>query len=305
MSQSRLDRFGTRRTEVNDRDIAGILTPLSIYRYQPTSFLAAWSGRSRKVINQRARLLKRRPNCYIGVAEHEHNFLYKEDFYYLDENGYDALGICREHGEARNQHFNHRVMVDTAVASLDMGAAAAGARVLLPEELRAHPRFKPDDARHPFAFKVKIAHQFETGRDVRETFYVPDSVRGYQLAAGYFFIKLEAETGENRIEPLSGGLRPTSFLKKFLCDQFIFSNELYKTQWGMPSLLTLVVTPNQARIDTMKELILRLTDGKGSKHVLFHTFPTLKTKGQKVLPMPELFTDPWQRAGHPDFSFTA
>ena len=305
MSQSRLDRFGTQSTEINDRDIAGILTPLSIYRYQPTSFLAAWSGRSRKVINQRARLLKRRPNCYIGVAEHEHNFLYKEDFYYLDEKGYDALGIRRDHGEARNQQFNHRVMVDTAMASLDMGAKAAGARVLLPQELRAHPRFKPDDARQPFAFKVKIAHDFETGHDVLEALYVPDAVRGYKVAAGYFFIKLEAETGENRIEPRSGGLRSTSFLKKFLCDQYIFSNELYKTRWGMPSLLTLVVTPNQARITTMKELILRLTNGKGSKHVLFHTYPTLKTKGEKVLPMPELFTDSWQRAGYPDFSFVA
>jgi hypothetical protein len=305
MSQSRLDRFGTQRTEINDRDIAGILTPLSIYRYQPTSFLAAWSGRSRKVINQRARLLKRRPNCYIGVAEHEHNFLSKEDFYYLDQNGYNALGIDRDHGDARNQHFNHRVMVDAAMASLDMGAAAAGARVLLPRELRAHPRFKPEDARHPFAFKVQIAHRFETRHDVLETFYVPDAVRGYKLPAGYFFVKLEAETGENRIEPLSGSLKPTSFLKKFLCDQFIFSNELYKTRWAMPSLLTLVVTPNQARITRMKELILRLTSGKGSKHVLFHTYPTLKTKGEKVLPMPELFTGPWQRAGHPDFSFVA
>jgi hypothetical protein len=305
MSQSRLDRFGTRRTEINDRDIAGILTPLSIYRYQPTSFLAAWSGRSRKVINQRARLLKRRPNCYIAVAEHDHNFLYKEDFYYLDDNGYNALGISRDHAEPRAQHFNHRVMIDTAMASLDMGAKAAGARVLLPEELRTHPRFKADDPRHPFAFKVKIAHEFETGRDARETLYIPDAVRGYHVAAGYFFIKLEAETGENRIEPLSGGLRPTSFLKKFLCDQFIFSNELYKTQWGMPSLLTLVITPSQARVDRMKELILRLTAGRGSKHVLFHIYPTLKSRDEKVLPMPQLFTDAWQRAGYPEFSFTS
>ena len=73
----------------------------------------------------------------------------------------------------------------------------------------------------------------------------------------------------------------------------------------MPSLLTLVVTPNQTRITTMKDLILRLTNGKGSKHVLFHTYPTLKTKDKKVLPMPQLFTDPWQRAGYPDFSFAA
>jgi hypothetical protein len=73
----------------------------------------------------------------------------------------------------------------------------------------------------------------------------------------------------------------------------------YKKAWGIPNLVTLVVTSSQARIDTMKELILRETCGKGVRYIAFYIIPIIE-KLEASKPMPEFFTQGWQRAGHPD-----
>jgi hypothetical protein len=63
--------------------------------------------------------------------------------------------------------------------------------------------------------------------------------------------------------------------------------------------VTLVVTSSQARIDTMKDLILRETNGKGVRYIAFYKIPVMESL-EPSKPMPEMFTQPWQRAGHPD-----
>lgn len=64
--------------------------------------------------------------------------------------------------------------------------------------------------------------------------------------------------------------------------------------------LTLVVTSSQARIDTMKELIMRESKGKGCAYIAFAVIPVLEDPFRPAKPMPELFSQGWQRAGHPD-----
>jgi hypothetical protein len=73
----------------------------------------------------------------------------------------------------------------------------------------------------------------------------------------------------------------------------------YKKAWGIPNLVTLVVPSSQARIDTMKELILRETCGQGVRYIAFYKIPIIENL-EASKPMPEIFTQGWQRAGHPD-----
>ena len=73
----------------------------------------------------------------------------------------------------------------------------------------------------------------------------------------------------------------------------------YKRAWGIPNLVTLVVTSSQARIDTMKKLILRETNGKGVRYIAFYKIPVIEGL-EPSKPMPEMLHTGWQRAGHPD-----
>jgi hypothetical protein len=73
---------------------------------------------------------------------------------------------------------------------------------------------------------------------------------------------------------------------------------------GLPNLITLVVTSSQARIDTMKDLIMRETKGKGAAHIAFAIIPVLEDPFKSAKPMPEPYTQRWQRAGRPDLFLT-
>jgi hypothetical protein len=50
----------------------------------------------------------------------------------------------------------------------------------------------------------------------------------------------------------------------------------------------------------MKDLIVRETKGKGAAYVAFAIIPVLEDPFKAAKPMPELFSQGWQRAGHPD-----
>ena len=110
------------------------------------------------------------------------------------------------------------------------------------------------------------------------------------------FFSLEAEH-TNQVD--CNNLKKTSFLKKFLAIKYIMDNKLHTKQWGIPNLITLVVTSSQARIDTMKAIVMRETNGKGCSYVAFYKIPVIEQL-EASKPMPEMYTTGWQRAGYPD-----
>jgi hypothetical protein len=54
----------------------------------------------------------------------------------------------------------------------------------------------------------------------------------------------------------------------------------------------------------MKDLIMRETKGKGSAYIAFAIIPVLEDPFKSAKPMPEPYTQGWQRAGHPDLFLT-
>jgi hypothetical protein len=147
---------------------------------------------------------------------------------------------------------------------------------------------------------VHIEHQFDNGRKTADFDYYNDSNGPFGIwypdGTARFF-SLEAEH-TNQVD--CSNLTKTSFLKKFLAIKYILENKLHTKHWGLPNLIALVVTSSQARIDTMKELIMRETQGKGVAYIAFAVIPVLEDPFEAAKPMPELFTQGWQRAGHPD-----
>lgn len=111
------------------------------------------------------------------------------------------------------------------------------------------------------------------------------------------FLSIEAEH-TNQVD--CSNLDKTSFLKKWLAIKYIMDNKLYEKVWGIPNLLTVVGAPSQARIDTMKELIMRETNGRGATFVLFAVVPAIEDPFIKRFDPIPLYTMPLQRAGYPD-----
>jgi hypothetical protein len=182
-------------------------------------------------------------------------------------------------------------MVSETIVSLDI---AADIMIWWPEiagRLKEPHRSIPVHIEHHFASSGKKVADFDYYNDSNGPF----GVRYDDGTAR--FLSLEAEH-TNQVD--CNNLTKTSFLKKYLAIRYIMENDLHKKHWGLPNLITLVVTSSQARIDTMKTLIMRETKDKGCPYIAFAIIPVLEDPFTAAKPMPELFTQGWQRAGQPD-----
>lgn len=271
---------------------------LNRYRYLPINFIQAHTGLSYVYLRGRLDVLARKPNKFLNRPDKQRaqpNANYRFLIYELADRGEtilkDHLLHSPEHRLGDERMFAHSLMVSETIVSLEM--AHTGQMIWWPEissRLADPHRFIPVHIEHQFD-KVKKTADFDYYNDSNGPFgikYPDGSAR---------FLQLEAEH-TNQVD--CSNLTKTSFLKKFLAIKHIRDRELYKTAWGLPNLTTLVVTSSQARIDTMKDLIMRETGGKGAAYIAFNIIPVLEDPFKAAKPMPELFTGGWQRAGHPD-----
>jgi hypothetical protein len=271
---------------------------LNRYRYLPIDFIVAHTGLSYSYLVHRLDVLSRKPNNFLNRPEKQRaqpNANYRFLIYELAFRGEtvlkDHLFYSTEPRLGDEHMFAHSLMVSETIVSLEMGNT--GTMIWWPEiasRLKEPHRFIP----------VHIEHQFETGKKTAEFDYYNDSNGpfGIRYEDGTArFLSLEAEH-TNQVD--CSNLTKTSFLKKYLAIRYIMENKLHTKHWGLPNLITLVVTSSQARIDTMKALIMRETKDKGCPYIAFAIIPVLEDPFKSAKPMPELFTMGWQRAGLPD-----
>ena len=274
---------------------------LARHRHLRTSYFPAFAGMNAAYVQFVLRVLAANPNRYLDRVDGNTyaNSNYRDQIYELTKRGEAVLrqrGIpIPEDRLGDKALLSHSLMANDTMASLALGCRSG--RIVWWDELSQHPRFPKDAAKK---LHVKIRKHFGKGMHHAEFDYNNDSNGIFAIDAGsaYKFFSLEAEH-TNRVN--CSNLNQASFLKKLLAIQFIMDNQLYKKQWGLPNLLHLVVTPNQTRIETMKNLILEETNGKGVSYILFKAIPTMEGF-EPMKPMPQLYTAPWQRAGHPDIS---
>lgn len=74
---------------------------------------------------------------------------------------------------------------------------------------------------------------------------------------------------------------------------------LHRSHFGFPNFFIPFVTTSAARMRSMMELLDRLTDGSGSKILLFKTFPSFTAAERPPAPTGHMLTEPWQRVGFP------
>ena len=91
----------------------------------------------------------------------------------------------------------------------------------------------------------------------------------------------------------------SSIAKKFCAYLAIAEQGLHRSHFGFPNFFVPFITTSSARMRSMMELLARLPDGRGSKILLFKTFPSFTAAEKPPAPSGHMLTEPWQRVGFP------
>jgi len=277
---------------------------LNRYRKLPLDFIVAHTGLSYSYLVHRLDVLARQPNKFLDRPPEQKNRQPNSNYRYLIyELAFKGETILKKaHFDTSEPRFGdkhlfaHSMMTNENILNIELGATNMIWWPEIAARLKEQKRFIP----------VHIEYAFPKGRKMLDFDYYNDSNGpfGVRYEDGTArFLSFEAEN-KNQVD--CSNLTKTSFLKKFLAIKYIMDNKLYATHWGVPNLITLVVNSSQAHIDSMKDLIMRETNGKGVPYIAFALVPSRDDSFKVAKPTPELFTQGWQRAGHPGpvFEFT-
>ena len=122
---------------------------------------------------------------------------------------------------------------------------------------------------------------------------VPDGLFGIEYISDgkktYRFFALEVDRGTMPVERSNAS--QTSYLKKMQAYRDILRHQRHKSHWGIPNLLVLTVTISAPRMREMIDVLEPQAAGSGA--LLFKAV----TANDLTKPLPQLLSEPWQRAG--------
>ena len=205
------------------------------YRYLPANFILPFTGFYYTYLKGRLDVLSRKPNKLLDRPDKQRsqpNANYRFLIYQLAYRGEKALkdaGLWTPEPQLGDKTlFAHSLMVTETIASLELGCRSMIWWPEIAARLDNPQRFIP----------VEISYRKETlAFDHYNDSNGPFGIRYPDNTARFF--SLEAEH-TNQVD--CSNLRKTSFLKKFLAVKAIMDTGAYKKAWGIPNLVTLVVT---------------------------------------------------------------
>ena len=306
---SREPKLGKAREPIiarlSEHDLA-ILKLLARYRYLPSDYLAALTGRSLPALQARLEILYRKPNAYI---DRPHQQRANADanttrlIYELDGKGADEL---RDRGLTYSRkkylrNFAHELMACTIAASFQIGANASHAlRLLSWQRLIKSPQM-PDATKrlaNPQVMTFERDGRVESLASDWRPFVVE---RAFGTKSYAFVFGVEADCGT---EPLDAAdADRTSIRNKFTAYLSALDQDIPRQQFGATTFLIPFVTTTRARMHSMMELLQRLGPGALSKRFLFKHIPSFTSFEKPAPATGHMLLEPWQRAGLGPFSF--
>lgn len=193
--------------------------------------------------------------------------------------------------------YAHSAMTIAITANIDLEATKAGFRYITQDEiLREAPQKTlslPTDIKRTFNNK---AHHSSIPT-------VPDQLFGIDYGNDkYRFFAVEADRGTEPLLPTKS-FRLNSILRKILSYDYILKKKDYQKLLGIPVLYPLFVTTSPERARHMAELAKE--ELGHSNLMLFTSVPGFHVYFKTPSLLPQLFTNPWSRAGKPDFYINA
>ena len=180
-------------------------------------------------------------------------------------------------------HYVHRFMTACITASIELAAVAAGFRFISQEEILRHPKCPESTRRskNPLALPALSST------------LIPDQLFGIEYDGKFRFYALEADRNHETIA--SRELAKNSYGRKIHAYAEVFASQSYRTMWGLPNLLVLTVTTNPAHMNGMIDYVKSVAPD--TRPFLFKCKADFGRDWRVPGVMPDLVSEPWQRAG--------
>src|SRR3954469_13457126 len=156
------------------------------------------------------------------------------------------------------------------------------------------------NAPKPWAIPVTYRGETYTVEADGEPFGIERVVDGKKR---YFFCPgIEADLNTEGLE--SASFERSSIVKKFTLYFEIERQQLYRTHFGFPNMLVPFFTTDAEHLNNMKALLHKMTDGKGSRTILFREpYAVFNTFRDPLPPSGHTLTTSYERVGHEPFHF--
>jgi hypothetical protein len=292
-----------------DRDVE-IFKLLAHFRYLPADYIRAFVGGNEKALSHRLNLLCRKPNLYLARPAQQRQRAdanYRPLIYELDEKG---IRVLRDRGlsvpvKSQRRNFVHELMIAQITASIELGTREIPTvRLIALNEILARESTSAAlrDAAIPSAISVSYSFRGQTRSEQiiadAQPFGLERTIDGKR--SYLFFPGVEADCGTEPIDAADADR--ASIARKFYAYLALVEQGLHRSHFGFPNFFVPFVTTSNARMESMMELLDRLTDCRGSKLLLFKSLPGFASAERPPAASGHILTEPWQRVGLPPLS---
>jgi hypothetical protein len=291
---------------LTEDDIA-LFTLLGRFRYLPSDYIAALTGRSLPALQARLEILWRKQNCYINRPHQQRDNAdanTRRLIYELDDNGGEELRKRGVSYSRKKYHHNfaHELMACTVAASFEIGAKANPAiRIINWHELinsgqMPHAtRQLPNPQAIPF---TRSGRQEEISSD-----WNPFVIERGLASKSYIFVAgFEADCGTEPIDTTD--TERSAIRNKFLAYLACLEQDVPRLHFGATTFMIPFVTTTDARVRSMIDLLARLKPGSLARRFLFKRIPSFTSFERPAPATGHMLSEPWHRAGFEPFRLT-
>lgn len=174
------------------------------------------------------------------------------------------------------------------------------------KEILEHPTCPPETRAlaEPFTIPVSYTHRTQRVESHKEHDWAPFGI-ACQLEHGrerkILFAGHEFDRGTEPLE--TDNAHRTSITRHFLSILALLDRG-YEHHFGTGRFFVPIVTIGDVRMRSMMRLLLKLTEGKGSRHILFKQLDDFTTFSSFPPATGHMLTVPWQRAGCDPFDIS-
>lgn len=287
-----IDRAGRpKTTRPTQREVEALFPILDRYPALPVNYIHALFGEgSLDYLADRLPLLARRPNSFLRRPEAQYgspsaNYRFQ----------------CYAKPETVLRNFWHDLGAAMVMASIEIGARAEPALELITFDDILHSRRLPAETRaDPNPAAIPVPFTFPSGK--RQTITIRPDWPPFGIGrSGKFYFCCGIEF-DNETEPLRPrNLARSSIVRKFREYLAIDEQRVYRTRYGLPHFHYAFVTTSRGRMQAMMDILRQETGGRGHPRFLFKFFPAYNSYEKPPAPSGSMLTEPWARAGFPDF----
>jgi hypothetical protein len=305
--EPKLDRSGRTLIARLTEDDFALFKLLGRYRYLPTDYLAALTGRSLPTLQVRLEILCRKPNCYIDRPHQQRDSAdanARRLIYELDDKGADAL---RDRGLAFSRkkylrNFSHELMACTIAASFEIGARTnPNIRIIGWHELIDSPQMPAVAKQLTNPQAIPITR--DGNREEIQSDWRPFVIERNFGAKSYIFVfGFEADCGTEPIDTADSAR--SAIRNKFIAYLAALEQDMPRRHFGATTFMVPFITTNEVRMRSMIALLAQLRAGSLARRFLFKHIPSFTSFERPAPATGHILNEPWQRAGFDPFRFT-